>query len=379
MRIGIVTQSYFPIRGGVAEHVYHTAVELENRGHQVTIITANFSRFDEDRGREVVRIGHDLTIPMNGAFVNVTLSLRFAHQIKTIEQQKKFDIVHIHGPVEPILPLYAVRFFQCPKVGTFHAFSARPMLSYLAFHNQLQFYFDNLDSRIAVSEAARSFISQHFPGEYIIIPNGVDVNRFNPGVQPFSWYHPDKEFTILFVGRMDPRKGLKYLLRAFSLIVREVSNAKLIVIGNGLLRQWYERYVEPELRSQVQFLGFVSADELPRYYASCDVYCSPAVGNESFGIVLLEALATGKPVVASDIAGYRGVIRNNQDGLLVERANPLAIAEAIIALAKDKQKRQKFGQVGRERAVAFSWKTVTGQIEKIYHKVIEDRQKAGKG
>ncbi len=374
MRIGIVTQSYFPIRGGVAEHVYHTALELERRGHEVTILTANFSRFDDDRGRQVIRLGRDFTIPYNGAFVNVTVGWSFRERLRAIEKEKRFDVVHIHGPLEPVLPLSALQSFRAPMVGTFHSYSPGTPSGYVVFQKTLAQYGGLLSARIAVSEAAKGFISRFFPGNYEIIPNGVDTERFRPDLEPMPWRRRHNEFTVLFVGRLDPRKGLKFLLQAFSMIARQVPNARLIVVGNGMLRPYYERFVAPELRHRVSFPGFVSAANLPRYFASADVYVSPAIGSESFGIVLLEGLASGPAVVASDIVGYRDVVRNGIDGMLVQPRNPLAIAEAVIQLAEQPELRARYSEAGRRRALEFSWPAVTERIEAVYTRVIQLRK-----
>ena len=370
MRIGIVSQSFFPIRGGVAEHVYYTARELERRGHSVTVITAHFNRFEDNRGLDVIRLGHDLTIPFNKAFVNITISLRLKRLLRAIEAEKKFDLVHVHGATEPVLPLAALASFDCPKVGTFHSFNERPSLGYEVFQKRLQPFFDRLSGRIAVSEAAHSFISRYFPGQYDIVPNGVDIDRFKPDAKPFPWYRPDREFVILFVGRMDPRKGLKYLLQAFSLVADQVPRAKLVVVGNGILKPYYARFAPSGLRSRIEFMGFVSAEDLPRYYASCDVFCAPADGHESFGIVLLEGLAAGRPVVASAIPGYQTVIRHGQDGILVTPKSPLALASAIIDLYRHPQDRVRLSQTGRQRALEFSWPSVAERIEAVYERVL---------
>lgn len=374
MRIGIVSQSYYPIRGGVAEHVYHTACELERRGHEVTIVTANFSRFDDDHGRQVIRIGRDVTVPYNGAFVNVTVSFDFQSVISQIESDRKFDIVHIHGPLEPLLPLYALRYFTCPKVGTFHSYSTGTPIGYVLLNKTLRSMASRLDARIAVSEAARGFISRFVPGQYDVIPNGVDIEQFSPNVVPMSWYDPSKEFTILFVGRLDPRKGLKYLIQAFSIVAQQLPRARLVVVGNGILRRYYEHFVTPNLRHRVSFVGFVSSRDLPRYYRSCDVFVSPAVGSESFGIVLIEALATGKAVVASDIVGYNSVVRNQQDGLLVEKRNPLAIAKAILEVAQRPDRRSELERAARKRGVEFAWSMVTSRIEAVYDRVLDQKR-----
>lgn len=374
MKIAIVTQSYYPIKGGVAEHVHALSGELEKLGHKVTIITANFTGFDQDYGRRVRRIGRDLTIPINGAFNNVTVSFQFRQQLEKIEKEEKFDIIHIQQPIDPILPLMATKYFKAPKVGTFHTYSQGSFILE-TLKNQAKPYFQKLDGLIAVSEAAKEYISRYLPGDYKIIPNGVDIERFSPSVEPFPEYKNSPDFNILFVGRMDPRKGFKYLLRAFPLIYQKISDVRLIVVGNGFLRMFYNLALPAVLRPRVTFKGFVSRADLPRYYASADIYCSPATMGESFGIVLLEAMASGKPVIASDIKGYNSLLEDGVEGYLVAKENPLALAEKIIDLACDKKKRESMGIAGRERSLRFDWKKVAKEIEGLYAEVLKRKSR----
>lgn len=367
MRIGIVTQSYLPIHGGVAEHVHHTAIELRKRGHMVTVITAYFDRGDENFGDGVIRIGHDLTVPMNGAFVNLTFGARLGAQLKAIERQEKFDVVHIHGPLEPILPIAALRAMQTPIVGTFHSYKEKSG-AYQAFGWMLRNANRKIRARIAVSKAAREFISRYFPGDYHIIPNGVDTKRFRPDLVPIPKYD-DAIDTVLFVGRMDPRKGLKYLLQAFPTILKECPSTRLVVVGGGFLTGYYRGFVTKEVADRVVFEGFVSGKELPRYYATADIYCSPATANESFGIVLIEAMAAGTPIVASDNIGYSQLLEDGIGGVLVKRKNVPDLARAIIALLKNKQRRKEMGEQGRIKSLQFSWPSVAERVEAVYKSI----------
>lgn len=370
MRIGIITQSYLPIHGGVSQHVHHTANELRRRGHTVKIITAFFNRGDENFNGDVFRIGHDLTIPMNGAFVNLTVGTRLGGQLRAIEEQERFDVVHIHGPYEPVLPLIALKTIQAPKVGTFHSFTERSV-GYALFGRILRPYADRLAARIAVSEAAKRFISQYFPGEYRVIPNGVDTERFSTGIEPLPRLNDGLQ-NVLFVGRMDPRKGLKYLIRAFPAVLKAVPDARLVIVGGGFLAGYYKGFVKEEIRGRVLFEGYASANDLPRYYASASVFCSPATASESFGIVLIEALASGKPVVAFDNPGYRLVLGGSDAcGVLVENKSPRALAEALISLLKNPERQRELGERGREEASRYSWKRVTGEIEEVYREVVD--------
>ncbi|MFA5069979.1 MAG: glycosyltransferase family 4 protein [Patescibacteria group bacterium] len=375
MKIAIVTQSYYPIKGGVAEHVHALSGELEKLGHKVVIITANFTGLDDNYGRCVYRIGRDLTIPINGAFNNMTVGFSLKKQLEEIESKEKFDLIHIHQPIDPILPLMALKYLKAPKVGTFHTYSEG---SYIleTLKNQAKPFFDRLSGLIAVSSSAREYITRYLPGDYRIIPNGVDTTRFSPEVEPLEGYKNSRDFKILFVGRMDPRKGFKYLLRAFPLIYQKITNVRLIVVGNGFLRTFYHLSLPSVLRPRVDYRGFVSRADLPRYYASCDVYCSPATMGESFGIVLLEAMASGKPVIASDIRGYNSILEDGRQGYLVPKENPLALAEKIIDLACDQKKREMMGAAGRQKALTFDWGRVAKEIEGLYREVLGKKGKS---
>lgn len=370
MRIGIVSQSYLPIHGGVAEHVHNTAVELRRRGHDVKIITAYFDRGDENFNDGVYRIGHDVTVPVNGAFVNITIGTRLGRQLREIEQKEHFDVVHIHAPLEPVLPLIALRSMSAPKVGTFHSFTEKSLL-YSIFHGYMQQrYAERLDARIAVSDAAREFISTYFPGDYHVIPNGVDLTHFTPDCQPIKKFDDGSE-NILFVGRMDPRKGLKYLIQAFPAVLRARPKARLIIVGGGFLAGYYRGFVKDSIRNKVSFEGFVSADRLPRYYRTATLYCSPATASESFGIVLIEALASGAPVVAFDNRGYRAVLGGDSPaGVLVENRSVDGLAKALIDLLADTNRRSELARRGPEKAARYSWTRVTDEIEKVYESVV---------
>lgn len=366
MRIGIVSQSFFPARGGVAENALHTARELQRRGHEVTVITSRFTPFDDDCGLDVRRIGHDLTIPANGAFVNLTVGLFLRRRLQAIEAERRFDVIQIHSPLEPILPMLAVQTLQAPKVGLFHTYvSSGKVLPYDLFRGFVTRIGQRLTIRAAVSEAAARFIASYFSGDYRIVPNGVDVRRFSPDVRPLERW-PAADFRIVFVGRMDPRKGVKYLLKAFSDVLPRLPRARLIIVGSGILQKYYQHYLPSARRSRVSFEGFASADELPRYYRTADVFCAPALGGESFGIVLLEALASGTPVVASDIPGYNSIISDGVDGYLVPPKDSAAIANAIVRLEQQPAVRASMAVRGREKSLQFSWERVTDKLEQVF-------------
>ncbi len=373
MKIGLVTQAYYPVLGGVTEHVWHLGRELQRRGHEVTVITGSAKNTD-DRGLRVLRHGRQFPMMSNGANVSITLGWKLGRTLQKIEAAENFDVVHVMSPLDPGLPLIASKAMRTPKVGTYH--SARQMTGAISERIPVVFrpvFIDavrKIQRHIAVSPAAEEFIHYFFPNlPMTIIPNGIDTARFNPNVAPLPEY-ADGLFTILYVGRMDPRKGAKYLFGALPYLEKELNgHYRVVVVGTGWMQKYYDAHIPLHLRKRVIFAGYASPEALPRYYRSAQVYCSPATGNESFGIVLLEAMASGTPVVASDISGYRWVITPGAEGELVPPRSSKHIAEALVALAKDPSRRQKLGQAGRAKASQYDWRLVTNQIEAVYQEI----------
>ena len=369
MRIGIVTQSYYPRYGGVTEHVHHTALELRERGHDVTIVTSRFRQGEAENAPGVVRIGYNIMIPFNGAFVDLAVGMRLKAQLRSLMRAYHFDVVHVHAPLVPTLPLLAVQAAECPIVGTFHTTGGRSrLLEWM--RGMLQPIVGRLSARIAVSETAHEYAARYFPGEYHVIPNGVDVERFHPRVAPIArWRDPDHD-NILFVGRLDPRKGVQLLLDCLPEVVERTNGrARLLLVGDSYLRLKYQSSVPGAMRQHVHFLGHVPSQELPRWYATGDVFVSPATGNESFGIVLLEAMAAGRTVVASDIPGYRSVVTPDVNGVMFRPGDREALARTLSRLVNDPERRVVLGARGRARALEFAWPRVTDRLEAVYRDV----------
>lgn len=384
MRIGLVTQAYYPVLGGVTEHVWHLGMELQRRGHEVTVITGGVphrllqpgAATDHDRGLRVLRHGFQIPLMSNGANIYITVGWKLGRMLQRIEVEERFDILHIHSALDPGLPLVASKSMRTPKVATYH--SARQMNGAVGekvptlFRSVFLDALSKIQVHVAVSRSAEDYIHHFFPKvKMTIIPNGVDATRFHP-LASRSARPPDEPLNILYVGRMDPRKGAKYLFGALPQLERELKGKfRVTVAGTGWMSKYYDAYIPLHLRKRVQFVGYVSPDDLPGYYRSADVYCSPATGNESFGIVLLEAMASGTPVVASDISGYRDVLTNDREGLLVPARSSRHLAEAITALAKDPARRMRMGEAGRQTALKYDWRAVTNRIEKVYQQVVD--------
>ena len=367
LKVGIVSPYGYPHPGGVNEHVRHTYDAMREMGHDVWIITSKYGRERESEGH-IIRLGTGWAAPANGSVGRVTLGLRFKRQAREVLAEHRFDILHFHEPFVPFLSPTVLDASDTVNVATFHAFGGFSPSYWIGrrFAGRLA---DMLHGRIAVSGAARHFIARYFPGDYRIIPNGVDLDRF-ADAQPFEELR-DGTLNILFLGRFEERKGLIHLLKAYHRLRKRKVDARLLVAGAGPKEREYRRFVGLRGIRDVEFLGRVSDEDKVRYFASADIYCAPNTGQESFGIVLLEAMAAGVPIVASDIHGFKRVVERNVQGILVEPRNPRALAAALYTLARDPDLRHEMGEAGRARAPEFSWDRVTERIVDFYYETRE--------
>jgi phosphatidylinositol alpha-mannosyltransferase len=379
LNIGLVSPYDFASQGGVTEHITYLSKELRAQGHRTRIL-APFSTDRADLPEDVYALGAVTPIPGNGSVARISLSPDLGRTIKAILRAENFDILHIHEPLMPAVPWLVLRHSTSANVGTFHAFGESSPI-YAMGRPLLRRFFDRLHGRIAVSPSAYEFISQYFGGDFEIIPNGVDFPRFSHEAAPIKWMRDDRP-TILFVGRFEePRKGLRWLLQALPLVEQFFPDLRLVVAGGGdpgELEEWlplrdYSRTGRTIYRSagsvmEVEFTGFVPAGDLPRYYQSCHVYCAPSTGGESFGIVLLEAMASGAPVLASRISGYANVLTHGREGFLVEPKSPAAIAAGLIRLLSDPTLRQHMGEAGQRTARQYDWPIVAGRLVNHYER-----------
>ncbi|TME82549.1 MAG: glycosyltransferase family 4 protein, partial [Chloroflexi bacterium] len=272
MKVGLVSAYDYAHPGGVTEHVRHLAAGLRRRGHDVTVFAPCSDKELAERDSDFVRVGRPFPIPMHGSVARITVSLHLTNRIKHYVRDGDFDVLHYHEPLMPVLPVTALRLSRTCNVGTFHAF-ARSNVGYYYGKPLLKRYVRRLHARIAVSNPAREFVRHYFPGDYRVIPNGIDVKRFQNQV-PYPDLR-DGMCNLLFVGRLEYRKGLGYLLRAFAQLKPQYPNLRLIIVGDGPLRRWYGNFLARKQLDDVVMAGYVPASELPRYYASCDIFCSP--------------------------------------------------------------------------------------------------------
>ena len=377
MKIALVSPYDFAYPGGVVNHVSCLERHLTRMGHEVKII-APASKKVPDFGDRFIPVGKPRPVPVSGSVARITLSPWLSSRVKAILQREKFDIIHLHEPLMPMLCTTSLRLSDISTVGTFHASGGQSWYSFCWYTYCtpigklfLKKWFKKLDGRVAVSPIARNYVYKYFPADYSIIPNGIDTKHFHPGVSPIDRFN-DGKINILFVGRMEKRKGANYLLDAYKLVKKEVPNSRLILVGPGIrLRHKYEKQVMRSGLKDVIFTGYASYDDLPRYYKTASIVCAPATGWESFGIVLLEAMAVGKPLIASNIKGYASVVTDGEDGLLVPPKNPKILAEALLSLINDKPLQQKLGANGRAKALEYDWENVTQRLVDFYLEVLK--------
>ena len=366
MKIGLVCPYIYPASGGVAQHVQFLYHNLRQRGHDVRILTASHGPQRASEG-DIIRLGVGFSVPINASVGTLTFSPRYLSQIGSMLERERFDILHFHEPFVPFLSLFLLRESTSVNVATFHAYAGFSP-SYEFGSRALRGYAGRIHGRIAVSAAARHFIDRFFPGDYKVIPNGVDVARFANAVPIARWQ--DGTPNVLFVGRHEPRKGLLDLLKAHRILRKTGSDSRLLVVGSGPQEREARRYVATRGLNGVEFLGRVSDAEKAQLYRTADVYASPATGGESFGIVLLEAMAAGTPIVASDIHGYKGVVRRDREALLVPPRQPKQIAAAVARLLNDSALHEEMGRNGLVRAQGFSWERVTAKVDDYYGVVV---------
>jgi phosphatidylinositol alpha-mannosyltransferase len=282
-------------------------------------------------------------------------------------ERERFDLLHFHEPFVPFLSLEILRQSRSVNIATFHAYAGFSP-AYEFGGRILGHYGNRLHGRIAVSAAARHFIDRYFPGDYKVIPNGVDVERFRRAVPIARWQ--DGSQNLLFVGRLEDRKGLIHLLKAYRVLRKAGRDCRLLVVGTGPQEREARRYVMTRRLIGVEFLGRVTDDEKAQLYRTADVFVSPATGRESFGIVLLEAMAAGRAIVCSDIHGYKGVVRRGEQALLVPPRDAKALAAALSRVLGDPELRARMGELGLARAQEFSWERVAAKVEDYYGFVI---------
>jgi phosphatidylinositol alpha-mannosyltransferase len=367
VRIGVVCPYEWTVPGGVKNHVENLAAELRLLGHDVDVLAPTVA--DDLDEPHFVSLGPSFPIPYNGSVARIAMGPSHTQLVRRALLDGAYDLVHVHEPMSPSVGLISVIQASVPVVGTFHANLDRSAALRLGAP-VLRRGYNKLAARIAVSESARETWQRYFRGPLAIIPNGVPNELFvkADAIPAFNDGNP----TLLFVGRLEQRKGLIYLVRAFLRLKPAYPRLRLVVVGRDDrdIREKAMTMVPGRFRPDLIFVGSVSQEDLASYYASADVFCAPSLGGESFGIVLVEAMATGLPIVCSDIGGYRDLVRDQREALLVPPRDPEALASSIAVLLDSPLRRAAMGEAGRVSAGQYAWDVVAAEVEEVYREVM---------
>jgi phosphatidyl-myo-inositol alpha-mannosyltransferase len=369
MRIALVCPYDWARHGGVREHVAHLADYLAAQ-HEVGVFAPSSAEVVDER--RVTVVGRPVSVPYNQSIAPVALSPLAGRTTLCALRDYGPDVVHVHEPLSPIVSVTAAAFGPRPVVGTFHAWSSSARIYRLAGLAGRRIV-RGLDARIAVSPSAQQYAAGalRMPlGSFRVVPNGVDNTAFATAEPLPELIDPERPL-ILFVGRLEPRKGVDVLMRAFLRLRASTPRVRLCVVGEGPGRERFQQMIPSSIRPDALFVGAVDQAELPRYHASANLFVSPAIGGESFGIVLLEAMAAGLAVVASDIPGYRSVLKDGRQGRLVPPGDAFALAEAISTLLANEKLRLAMGAEGRQTAAEYAWPVIGRRVEAVYCAVRE--------
>jgi len=364
VRVGLVCPYSWDVPGGVQEHIRDLAETLMDLGHQVSVITPA----DDDTvlPSYAVSAGRAVPVPYNGSVGRVAFGFLSASRVRRWLKEGQFDVLHVHEPAAPSLSLLAAWSATGPIVATVHIANPRSRLLHAATPI-LEYVGEKISARIAVSEAARTTLVEHLGGDAVLIPNGVNVRRYEKADPLPGW--PGPGGALGFLGRMDEaRKGLAVLLAAFGILGPQRPGLRLLIAGPGDAEEAMEK-VPPALRDRVVLLGQVSEEDKVRVYHSVDVFCAPNTGGESFGIVLAEAMAAGAPIVASDLDAFRMVLRGGEAGELFATGDPDALAQAAARLLDDPVRRAELSAAARRAVRAFDWPAVAREVVQVYETV----------
>lgn len=365
MRVGLVCPYSWDVPGGVQAHVRDLAEALIALGHQVSVLAPA----DEDTPLPpyVVGAGRAVPIRYNGSVARVQLGPVSAARVRRWLRDGRFDVLHVHEPIAPSLSMLAIVLARGPIVATFHTSTTRSR-SLSAAHGVLQPFLERIRGRIAVSAAARQVQVEHLGADAVEIPNGVAIPHY-ADARPLPGY-PRRGGTVGFIGRYDePRKGMAVLLEALATLAPDRPGLRLVVAGRGDAADLLAG-LPPALAGRVDLLGQVSEADKARMLRSVDVYCAPNLGGESFGIILLEAMAAGTAILASDLDAFRRVLDDGRAGTLFATGDAAALAGCLVPLLDEEDRRAALRRIGSEVVAAYDWPVVARQVLAVYETVM---------
>jgi len=370
IRIGMVCPYGWDTPGGVQSHIRDLTEHFISEGHHVSVLTpvTDDSLAYEDY---VVNAGKPISIPINGSVARVLFGPIASSRAKQWIAAGDFDLLHLHEPAIPSLSLLACSAAEGPLVGTFHVSTPKKKAIY-AIGPILEPIVEKLTARIAVSELARSTLKDHFDTDAVVIPNGINGQRYANAIVSDKYSGPN---TVGFIGRFEePRKGLQVLIDSLAIVARFIPDVRFLIAGPGDNSDYLKK-LNPQLHNRITFLGLLSDIEKESFLKSVEIYVAPNTGGESFGIVLAEALSAGTAVVASDIPAFKAVLENGQLGELFINEDSADLARVLISLLKDDERRSKLGVNGKLSAQKYDWQVVAEQIESVYEMAIAGGQR----
>ncbi|WP_448749684.1 glycosyltransferase family 4 protein [Actinomyces sp.] len=366
MKIGIVNPYSWDVPGGVGFHIRDLALKLRSRGHDVRVLTPSTS---DDLPEWITSAGSSVSIPFNGSVANISVKPTILKRTRRWLADNDFDVVHVHEPVVPSVSMAAAMLSRAPLVGTFHAALGRSVSRAIA-SAPMRLYMERIGVRIAVSEEARRTLIEHHGGDAVIIPNGVETASFRSASPLERWEAGADRPVIVFLGRLDePRKGLSIFAGAIGSVLERFPGARFLIAGRGEapdIREAVARFGE-----SVSFLGGISDEEKESLLAGASIYVAPQTGGESFGIVLVEAMAARTAVVASDIPAFRAVLEDGRAGALFETGSSESLAATLIDLLGDPGRLDELSEAGQRASAQYDWEVVADKVFEVYKLAID--------
>lgn len=363
MKIGIACGYSWDVPGGVQIHVRDLARELISRGHEVSVLAPSGKK-PEELEPFVFPVGRAIPIRYNGSVARIAFGAKVNRRVRMWLNAGDFDVLHVHEPFTPSASMLALMNAKCPVVSTFHT-AGDKFLALSLTAPLIVPLLDKIQARIAVSEEARRTAVQHFGADAWVIPNGVKISGLLSEKKDPRFAGTASAPTLAFLGRIDePRKGLHLVAKAFPKIAEKFPRAKLFVAGRGDIAKAGKLF--GPLGAQTEFLGAVSDSQKAALLGSADLYLAPNTGGESFGIILVEAMAAGAAIVASDIPAFRAVLENGRYGLHFRNEDPQDLADTVIAALEQPQLREKLSSEANSHAWKYDWSSVATQILRVY-------------
>ena len=374
MKIGIVNPYSWDVPGGVGFHIRDLALKLRSRGHDVRVLTPSTS---DDLPEWITSAGSSVSIPFNGSVANISIKPKALARTRRWLADNDFDVVHVHEPVVPSVSMAAAMLSSAPLVGTFHAALGRSVSRAIA-SAPMRLYMERIGVRIAVSEEARRTLIEHHGGDAVIIPNGVETASFRTAQPLDQWVATDDRPVIVFLGRLDePRKGLGIFAGAIESVLERVPGTRFLIAGRGDapdIRATVARFGD-----SVSFLGGISDEEKESLLAGASIYVAPQTGGESFGIVLVEAMAARTTVVASDNPAFRAVLEDGRAGALFETGNSDSLASVLTDLLGDRERLDALADAGQRASAQYDWEGVADKVFEVYKLAIDMGSPADSG